>query len=70
MYEALDDTQALVICTEWHEFRRPDWSEIDSRLANPVIFDGRNLYKPSRMEEMGYEYYSIGRPHILAPVAQ
>ena len=68
MYDALDDAEALVICTEWHEFRRPEWDEIDRRLTRRIIFDGRNLYKPSRMAEMGYEYYSVGRPHVTADV--
>ncbi len=68
MYETLDGADAIVICTEWHEFRRPDWDEIDRRLAHRIIFDGRNLYKPSRMAEMGYEYYSVGRPHVTEDV--
>ena len=62
-YEALDDAEALLICTEWHEFRRPDLTQVRDRLARPLIFDGRNLYEPSRMAEMGFDYYSIGRPH-------
>ena len=64
MYEVLDDADALVICTEWHEFRRPDLGDVRSRLARPLIFDGRNLYEPERMAEMGFDYYSIGRPHL------
>lgn len=63
MYGVLDDADALVICTEWHEFRRPDLSDVRNRLARPIIFDGRNLYEPKRMAEMGFDYYSIGRPH-------
>ena len=63
MYEVLDDADALVICTEWHEFRRPDLGDVRTRLARPLIFDGRNLYEPERMAEMGFDYYSIGRPH-------
>jgi UDPglucose 6-dehydrogenase len=63
MYEVLDDADALVICTEWHEFRRPDLADVRDRLARPLIFDGRNLYEPERMAEMGFDYYSIGRPH-------
>ena len=64
MYEVLDDADALVICTEWHEFRRPDLGDVRTRLARPLIFDGRNLYEPERMAEMGFDYYSIGRPHL------
>ena len=63
MYEALEGAEALVICTEWHEFRRPDWDEMNRRLKRRLIFDGRKLYKPARMAEMGYDYYSVGRPH-------
>ncbi len=66
MYEALNDAESLVICTEWHEFRRPEFGRMQDRMDRPVIFDGRNLYDPSRMAEMGFDYYSIGRPH-LAP---
>ena len=64
MYDALNDADALVICTEWHEFRRPEFGRMQDRLAQSVVFDGRNLYEPSRMAEMGFDYYSIGRPHI------
>jgi UDPglucose 6-dehydrogenase len=63
MYDVLDGADALVICTEWHEFRRPDLADVRDRLARPLIFDGRNLYEPARMAEMGFDYYSIGRPH-------
>jgi UDPglucose 6-dehydrogenase len=62
-YAALDGADVLVICTEWNEFRRPDFGEIKRRLKQPVIFDGRNLYDPKRMAEIGFDYYSIGRPH-------
>jgi UDPglucose 6-dehydrogenase len=66
MYEALNDAESLVICTEWHEFRRPEFGRMQDRMNQPVVFDGRNLYDPGRMAEMGFDYYSIGRPH-LAP---
>lgn len=64
MYQTLEGAAALVICTEWHEFRRPDWDVIGSLLPSRVIFDGRNLYKPARMAEMGYRYFSVGRPWL------
>ncbi len=64
MYDALDGASALVVCTEWHEFRRPDWDEVARRLPGRVVFDGRNLYKPERMAAMGYTYYSVGRPRL------
>ena len=62
MYDVLDGADALVICTEWHEFRRPDLQVVRDRLAQPLILDGRNLYDPARMAEMGFDYRSIGRP--------
>lgn len=62
MYDVLDDADALVICTEWHEFRRPDLVNVHNRLSRPLIFDGRNLYEPEHMADAGFEYYSIGRP--------
>jgi UDPglucose 6-dehydrogenase len=62
MYDAIDDAEALLICTEWHEFRRPDLGKVRELLENPLVLDGRNLYEPARMAEMGFEYHSIGRP--------
>ncbi len=61
-YDVVKDADALAICTEWHEFRRPEFERIKELLIKPLIFDGRNLYKPDRMQEMGFKYYSIGRP--------
>ncbi|HEY0060508.1 MAG TPA: UDP-glucose/GDP-mannose dehydrogenase family protein [Telluria sp.] len=58
---ALDDADALVIVTEWKEFRAPDFDEIKSTLKNPVIFDGRNLYQPAIVRGHGLEYSAIGR---------
>ena len=63
MYSALDDADLLLVCTEWHEFRRPNFETVQEKLAEPVIFDGRNLYDLERMAEMGFAYYSVGRPH-------
>ncbi|UCD84412.1 MAG: UDP-glucose/GDP-mannose dehydrogenase family protein [Deltaproteobacteria bacterium] len=60
-YDALAGADALVLITEWAEFRRPNFERIRELLKKPVIFDGRNIYDPKRMKEMGYEYYSIGR---------
>lgn len=60
-YEALKDADALVICTEWNAFRSPDFELIKQLLKRPAIFDGRNLYDPQRMAEMGFDYVSIGR---------
>ena len=63
-YEPLENADALIICTEWHEFRRPDFSKMHELMNQPLIFDGRNLYKPKDMAELGFNYYSIGRPHF------
>lgn len=60
-YEATEGADALLIVTEWAAFRSPDFSKLDSGLTNKVIFDGRNLYDPEKMKEMGYDYFSIGR---------
>ncbi|MFM1821190.1 MAG: UDP-glucose 6-dehydrogenase [Bacteroidota bacterium] len=63
-YEALEGADALLIVTEWPQFRTPDFERMDSLLRNKVIFDGRNLYELSQMQELGYTYYSIGRQTI------
>lgn len=64
--DVLDGVDALIICTEWNEFRRPDFDEMKARMNAPVIFDGRNLYDLNRMEEYGFVYHSIGRRSINA----
>lgn len=61
-YAALENADALVIATEWSEFRTPDFEMMNERLKNKVIFDGRNLFDVHHMTEMGYHYESIGRP--------
>ncbi|WP_145580035.1 UDP-glucose dehydrogenase family protein [Yersinia vastinensis] len=58
---ALQGADALVICTEWQNFRAPDFDMIKSCLKQPVIFDGRNLYDPERLNSRGFTYYGIGR---------
>ncbi len=60
-YDALDGADALVIFTDWQEFRNPDFEVIASKLKKPVIFDGRNLYDPSYVRKQGLEYHSVGR---------
>jgi len=59
--EALEDADALIIITEWKEFRSPDFGEMQRLLTSPVVFDGRNLYDPKRMRELGFEYFATGR---------
>jgi UDPglucose 6-dehydrogenase len=61
-YDALNDADALIIATEWSEFRTPDFDMINSRLKNKVIFDGRNLFDVKYISDLGYHYESIGRP--------
>jgi UDPglucose 6-dehydrogenase len=60
-YEALKNADALLLVTEWNQFRNPDFQAIKERLKNPIIFDGRNQYKPTELKELGFTYYSIGR---------
>jgi len=60
-YTALDNADALIIATEWSEFRTPDFEMINSRLKNKVIFDGRNLFEVKYITDLGYHYVSIGR---------
>jgi len=59
--EALEGSDALVIPTEWQEFRSPNFEKIIKTLNDPVIVDGRNLYKPDQMKDLGITYYGIGR---------
>jgi UDPglucose 6-dehydrogenase len=59
--DALDGADALVICTEWDEFRLPDFDDLKKRMKQPVIFDGRNIYRLEMMREYGIEYHSVGR---------
>ncbi len=64
-YSALQDADALIIATEWSEFRTPDFDMINTRLKNRVIFDGRNLFDVKFIKELGYHYESIGRPNAI-----
>jgi UDPglucose 6-dehydrogenase len=63
-YDTLPGADALIILTEWKPYRRPDFDRIRSLLARPIIMDGRNLFSPDRMKELGFEYSSIGRPSV------
>ncbi len=60
-YDGLDNADALVVFTDWQEFRNPDLETIAAKLKKPVIFDGKNLYDPNVLKKVGIEYYSIGR---------
>ncbi|MFA5012056.1 MAG: UDP-glucose/GDP-mannose dehydrogenase family protein [Ignavibacteria bacterium] len=63
-YSALKNAEALLIMTEWNEFRNPDFEILKRDLKNPVIFDGRNIFSPEKMKELGFVYYSIGRQPV------
>jgi UDPglucose 6-dehydrogenase len=65
-YDCLPDADALLVLTEWHEYRTPDFGRIREMLREPVVFDGRNLWEPARMAGSGFEYVSIGRPSASA----
>ncbi len=65
---ALKGADALIICTEWQNFRAPDFDVIKDALKTPVIFDGRNLYDPERLQSRGFTYYGIGRGSSIKPV--
>jgi UDPglucose 6-dehydrogenase len=60
-YEALKGTDALVVVTEWNEFREPDYGRMKKLMRQPVVFDGRNIYTPEVIRGQGFTYYSIGR---------
>ena len=60
-HEVLNDSNALVLLTEWKEFRSPNFEEIKNKLKNPIIFDGRNQYNVFNLEEKGFEYFQIGK---------
>jgi UDPglucose 6-dehydrogenase len=69
-YDCLSGADALLVLTEWAPYRTPDFERIRDTLREPVVFDGRNLWDPARMAEMGFQYLSIGRPAAApAPVA-
>jgi UDPglucose 6-dehydrogenase len=63
-YEALVDADALLLVTEWPEFRTPNYSVMKKLMQNHLIFDGRNIYDLDEMKEKGFKYYSIGRPIV------
>ncbi len=60
-YDALKDTDCMLLLTEWNEFRRPDFDRIKTLMKSPVIFDGRNQYEPDKMKRRGFEYYCVGK---------
>jgi UDPglucose 6-dehydrogenase len=65
-YSALKGSDALLVVTEWNEFRNPDFDMVKTRLNQPVIFDGRNIFEPEKMKDLGFTYYSIGRKPVIS----
>jgi UDPglucose 6-dehydrogenase len=63
-YDALGGADALVLVTEWKQYRVPDFKRMRALMKQPVILDGRNLFSPARLGELGFEYYSVGRPAV------
>jgi UDPglucose 6-dehydrogenase len=61
-YQALQDSEGLILVTEWLEYREPDFNKILSLMKKPAIFDGRNVYKPEKIRSLGFDYFAIGRP--------
>ena len=62
MYDALAGADAVLLVTEWHDFRRPDFARMKTLLRQPVLLDGRNIWDPSELRALGFTYYGIGRP--------
>jgi UDPglucose 6-dehydrogenase len=60
-YEAVEGADALVVATEWNEFREPDFARIKSLMRHPAVFDGRNIYNPQTLRDLGFHYEGIGR---------
>jgi UDPglucose 6-dehydrogenase len=65
-YAALEESDALILVTEWSYFKNPDFDRMKSLLNAPVIFDGRNVFSPDLMRMLGFDYYSVGRDPVLA----
>ncbi|MFM2133704.1 MAG: hypothetical protein RL156_985 [Bacteroidota bacterium] len=64
MYECVENSDCLVIVTEWNEFRKPDFARMAQSMNHRIVFDGRNMYHPYDMHMEGFEYYSVGRPDV------
>ena len=68
-YAVARDADALLVVTEWDEFKRLDWKRVRELMARPLVVDGRNMLDPKTMMELGFEYHSFGRPDLTAVVA-
>ena len=60
-YDALNQADAALVCTEWQIFRKLDWERAGQLMARRLVVDGRNLYSPKKMRELGFDYHSFGR---------
>lgn len=69
-YDALADADALVVMTDWHEYRHPDLGRVRALLRRPIVVDARNLYAPDKMQSLGFAYYSMGRRPVEANVEE
>ena len=67
--EAVQDAETLVLATEWPDFANVDLTEVRRRMHTPIVFDGRNLFDPATMRDLGFHYYGIGRPLPKAALA-
>ena len=65
-YAAAEGAHALVIATEWEQFRRLDWKRVRREMARALVVDGRNMLRPAEMKGLGFEYMSFGRPDVVA----
>lgn len=61
IYDSIENSEGILLVTEWHEFRNPDWDKIKTLMKEPVVFDGRNIYDRKFLKNKGFEYYAIGR---------
>jgi len=68
-YEVAKEADALLVVTEWEEFKRLDWKRVRGLMARPLVVDGRNMLDPKTMAELGFEYHSFGRPGLTAAAA-
>jgi UDPglucose 6-dehydrogenase len=59
---AAEGVDALVLVTEWHEFRSPEWPQIKASMRQGIVFDGRNIFEPESLRTLGFEYHGVGRP--------
>jgi UDPglucose 6-dehydrogenase len=68
-YDVARGADALLVLTEWDQYRRLDWKRIRKEMARPLVVDGRNMLRPAEMRQLGFEYMSFGRPDPVAAVA-